>query len=110
MTDTSKTTKASKAKAAAAPKVDAAEAKTVDVQGTHQFTDADELAHFIQHSPEFGTLALDEQDKLRKQLIEAKRAQQEGGQWPDGRKRVTLTDGDALADLNGMRRPDNHMD
>lgn len=75
MSDTSKTTKASKAKSAAAPKVDAAEAKTVDVKGTHQFTDADELAHFIQHNPEFGTLALEVQDKLRSELIDAMRAE-----------------------------------
>ncbi len=75
MTDTSKTTKASKAKAAAAPNVNAAEAKTVDVQGTHQFTDADELAHFINHNPEFGTLPLDEQDALRAELIALKRGQ-----------------------------------
>lgn len=75
MTDTSKTTKASKAKAAAAPNVNAVEAKTVDVQGTHQFTDADELAHFIYHNPEFGTLPLDEQDALRAELIALKRGQ-----------------------------------
>lgn len=75
MTYTSKTTKASKAKAAVAPKADAAEAKTVDVQGTHQFTDADELAHFINHNPEFGTLPLDEQDALRAELIALKRGQ-----------------------------------
>ena len=111
MIDTNKTTKASKAKAAAAPKVDAAEAKTVDVQGTHQFTDADELAHFIHHNPEFGALPLQEQDTLRGQLVTAKRAEAEqDGYWPDGRKRLTLTEGDALADLNGTPRPDNHVD
>ena len=75
MSDTSKTTKASKAQAATAHKVDAAEAKTGEVKSIHQFTDADELAHFIQHSPEFGTLPLDEQDALRAELIALKRGQ-----------------------------------
>lgn len=27
--------------------------------------------------------------------------------WPDGRKRLTLTEGDAAADLAGTPRPDN---
>ena len=111
MSDTSKTTKASKAKSAAAHKVDAAEAKTVEVKSIHQFTDADELAHFIHHNPEFGALPLQEQDTLRGQLVTAERAEAEqDGYWPDGRKRLTLTEGDALADLNGTPRPDNHVD
>lgn len=29
--------------------------------------------------------------------------------WPDGRERLTLTEADAQADLNGTRRPDNHV-
>ena len=28
----------------------------------------------------------------------------------DGTQRVSLTEGDAQADLNGTRRPDNHID
>lgn len=78
MTDTTKTTaKTSKAKAAAAPKTDAAQhgAETEKPESTHQFTNPDELAHFIHHNPQFGTLPLDEQNALRAQLIDLKRAQ-----------------------------------
>lgn len=76
-----------------------------------KFESTEALAHFIQHNPDFGTLSLEEQDKLRGELVNAKRAEAEkDGYWPDGRKRLTLSEGDALADLNGTRRPDNHVD
>lgn len=76
-----------------------------------KFESTEALAHFIQHNPEFCTLTLQEQDKLRGELVNAKRAEAEkDGYWPDGRKRLTLSEGDALADLNGTRRPDNHVD
>lgn len=81
------------------------------VKAERKFDSADELAHFIHHNPEFGALPLHEQDTLRGQLVTAKRAEAEqDGYWPDGRKRLTLTEGDALADLNGTPRPDNHVD
>lgn len=81
------------------------------VKAERKFDSADELAHFIHHNPEFGALPLQEQDTLRGQLVTAKRAEAEqDGYWPDGRKRLTLTEGDALADLNGTPRPDNHVD
>ncbi|WP_368921296.1 hypothetical protein [Comamonas aquatica] len=81
------------------------------VNAQRKFGSADELAHFIHHNPEFGALPLQEQDTLRGQLVTAKRAEAEqDGYWPDGRKRLTLTEGDALADLNGTPRPDNHED
>lgn len=100
-------TAADKAPEAAQP--DQAQHEAVKAQ--RKFDNADELAHFIHHNPEFGTLTLQEQDTLRGQLVTAKRAEAEqDGYWPDGRKRLTLTEGDAMANLNGTPRPDNHMD
>lgn len=78
MTDTTKTTaKASRAKAAAAPKTqDAQQAAELDkTESARKFDNPDDLAHFIHHNPEFGTLPLDEQNALRAQLIDLKRAQ-----------------------------------
>lgn len=99
-------TAADKAPEAAQP--DQAQHEAVKAQ--RKFGSADELALFIHHNPEFGTLPLQEQDTLRGQLVTAKRAEAEqDGYWPDGRKRLTLSDGDALADLNGTPRPDNHV-
>lgn len=103
MTQSTKTTKTSKAKAAEAQKAqDAAPAaaKAAKVESQHQFDNADDLAHFIHHNPQFGTLPLDEQDALRAELIELKREKPSA---------LVLTEGDALADLNGTRRPDNHV-
>lgn len=45
------------------------------VKAQRKFGSADELAHFIRHNPEFGTLPLDEQNELRVQLVQAKRAE-----------------------------------
>lgn len=81
MSDTTKTAKASKAKPAAAAKgADAAPAATKanKAESTHQFDNADDLAHFIHHNPQFGTLALDEQDALRADLITLTREQAQG--------------------------------
>lgn len=78
MTDTTKTTKTSKAKSTAELKAqNAALAATGSEthKSTHQFDNSDDLAHFIHHNPEFGTLALDEQDALRAELINLKRNQ-----------------------------------
>lgn len=87
-----------------------AQKQAVEVPAGREFESSDALAHFIQHNPDFGTLSLEEQDTLRGQLVSAKRAEAEkDGYWPDGRKRLTLSEGDALADLNGKRRPDNHI-
>lgn len=122
MTSTAKATgktKASTAKAeqptGATPAAKALEAElsqqNAQAPAGREFESTEALAHFIQHNPEFGTLPLQEQDALRGQLVSAKRAEAEqDGHWPDGRKRLTLTEGDALADLNGTRRPDNHVD
>lgn len=41
-----------------------------------KFDSADELAHFIHHNPEFGTLPLDEQNALRQQLVTLAKAAQ----------------------------------
>lgn len=41
-----------------------------------KFGSADELAHFIHHNPEFGTLPLDEQNALRQQLVTLAKAAQ----------------------------------
>ena len=43
------------------------------VKAERKFDSADELAHFIHHNPEFGTLPLDKQNQLRGQLLDAKR-------------------------------------
>jgi hypothetical protein len=102
------TSTAPAAKAAVSEK---AQLQTAEVSAERKFKSTDALAHFIQHNPEFCTLTLQEQDKLRGELVNAKRAEAEkDGYWPDGRKRLTLSEGDALADLNGTRRPDNHVD
>lgn len=45
------------------------------VKAQRKFGSADELAHFIHHNPEFGALPLDEQNELRVQLVQAKRAE-----------------------------------
>lgn len=44
------------------------------VKAERKFDNADELAHFIHHNPEFGTLPLDEQNALRTKLVQTKRA------------------------------------
>lgn len=101
MTQPTKMTKTSKAKAAEAPKGQGAAPAAAKDKSQHQFDNADDLAHFIHHNPQFGTLPLDEQDALRAQLIDLKREKPSA---------LVLTEGDALADLNGTRRPDNHVD
>jgi hypothetical protein len=99
------------APAAKAPVCEKAQLQTAKEPAGRKFESTEALAHFIQHNPDFGTLSLEEQDKLRGELVNAKRAEAEkDGYWPDGRKRLTLSEGDALADLNGTRRPDNHVD
>lgn len=79
MTVATKKTKTSKAKAAEAPKaqdVTPAAVETAKVESQHKFDSVDELAHFIRHNPQFGTLAMDEQDALRAELIDLKRENQ----------------------------------
>jgi|GEM_PF-2275261 len=101
----------STAPAAKAPASEKVQLQTTEEPAGRKLENTEVLAHFIQHNPEFGTLTLEEQDKLRGQLVSAKRAEAEqDSYWPDGRKRLTLSEGDALADLNGTRRPDNHVD
>lgn len=46
------------------------------VKAERKFDNADELAHFIHHNPEFGTLPLDEQNDLRQELIALAKAAQ----------------------------------
>ena len=46
------------------------------VKAERKFDNADELAHFIHHNPEFGTLPLDEQSALRQQLVTLAKAAQ----------------------------------
>jgi hypothetical protein len=46
------------------------------VKAERKFDNADELAHFIHHNPEFGTLPLDEQNALRQQLVTLAKAAQ----------------------------------
>lgn len=46
------------------------------VKAERKFANADELAHFIHHNPEFGTLPLDEQNALRQQLVTLAKAAQ----------------------------------
>lgn len=74
----------SKSKRGVATTIKAPEAKatelvqptqTQEVKAEHQFDNPDDLAHFIHHNPEFGTLPLDEQGALRTELIRLKRAQ-----------------------------------
>ena len=104
MTDSTKTPKSAKGKAAAVTKTpDAAPAANKQATGKseHQFESSDDLEHFIHHNPAFSTLPLDKQEDLRRQLIGMKREEQGG---------KVLTEADALADLNGTRRPDNHVD
>ncbi|MFZ7320464.1 hypothetical protein [Comamonas jiangduensis] len=54
-----------------------AQKQAVEVPAGREFESSDALAHFIQHNPEFGTLTLEVQDKLRGQLVSAKRAEAE---------------------------------
>lgn len=79
MTVATKKTKTSKAKAAEAPKAqDATPAAIEAAKGAvqHKFDSVDELAHFIHHNPQFGTLSMEEQDALRQELIDLKRENQ----------------------------------
>lgn len=104
MTDSTKTLKPAKGKTAAVtktPDVATASNKQATGKSEHQFDSSDDLEHFIHHNPAFGTLSLDKQEDLRRQLIGMKREEQGG---------KVLTQADALADLNGTRRPDNHVD
>lgn len=75
-TKTTKTTKAAKTKAAvpAAPAIDETAAQA-DSQPLQQFSSMDELEHFIHHNPQFGTMALAQQNELRAQFVQAKREQ-----------------------------------
>ncbi|WP_286999656.1 MULTISPECIES: hypothetical protein [Comamonas] len=101
----------STAPAAKAPVSEKARLQAAKEPAGRKFESTEALAHFIQHNPEFGTLTLEVQDKLRGELVNAKRVEAEhDGYWSDGRKRLTLSENDALADLNGTRRPDNHVD
>ncbi len=98
------TKKPNPAKAAAAAKptnVAPAANEQAAAKNEHQFDSSDDLEHFIHHNPVLGTLPLDKQEDLRRQLIGMKREEQGG---------KVLTEADALADLNGTRRPDNHVD
>lgn len=61
---------AAKAQETAHAQQQAAEAPT-----GRMFESSDALAHYIQHNPEFGTRPLDEQNELRAQLVQAKRAE-----------------------------------
>lgn len=104
MTDSTKTLKSAKGKAAAVtktPDADPAVNKQATSKSELQFCSSDDLEHFIHHNPAFGTLPLDKQEDLRRKLIGMKREEQGG---------KVLTEADALADLNGTRRPDNHVD
>lgn len=65
-------TAAAKEHEAAAPEQQQAQA----VKAERKFDNADELAHFIHHNPEFGTLPLDEQNALRQQLVKLAKAAQ----------------------------------
>lgn len=50
-----------------------AQLQTAKVPAGPKFESTDALAHFIQHNPEFGTLTLEVQDKLRGELVQTKR-------------------------------------
>lgn len=65
----------STAPATNAPVSEKAQLQTAKVPVGQKFESSDALAHFIQHNPEFGTLTLEEQDKLRGELVSAKRAE-----------------------------------
>lgn len=65
-------TAAAKEHEAAEPEQQQAQA----VKAERKFDNADELAHFIHHNPEFGTLPLDEQNALRQQLVTLAKAAQ----------------------------------
>lgn len=64
------------APAAKAPETELAPQQKVEVASGCKFESTDALEHFIQHNPEFGTLPLEVQDKLRGQLIDIKRSEE----------------------------------
>jgi hypothetical protein len=71
--------KRSAAAAAKAPETvqpDQAQHQHEAVKAERKFDNTDELAHFIHHNPEFGTLPLDEQNALRQQLVTLAKAAQ----------------------------------
>ena len=88
MTSTAKATSKTKTSAPAksgrqtsvAPEAKARETAQAQQQAAEaptglKFESSDALAHYIQHNPEFGTRPLDEQNELRTQLVQTKRAE-----------------------------------
>ncbi len=63
------------AQAAKAQETAQGQQQAAEAPSRRKFESSDELAHFIHHNPEFGTLPLDEQNELRVQLVQAKRAE-----------------------------------
>lgn len=66
----------STAPAAKAPVSEKARLQAAKEPAGRKFESTEALAHFIQHNPEFGTLTLEVQDKLRGQLIDIKRSEE----------------------------------
>lgn len=66
----------STAPAAKAPVSEKAQLQAAKEPAGRKFESTEALAHFIQHNPEFGTLTLEVQDKLRGQLIDIKRSEE----------------------------------
>lgn len=88
MTSTAKATSKTKTSASAKRGRQPSDAPAANPQETAQgkqqaaeapsgrkFESSDALAHYIQHNPEFGTRPLDEQNELRTQLVQTKRAE-----------------------------------
>lgn len=63
----------STAPAAKAPVSEKARLQAAKEPAGRKFESTEALAHFIQHNPEFGTLTLEVQDKLRGELVQTKR-------------------------------------
>lgn len=63
------------APAAKTPETAKAQQQAAEAPAGRKFESSDVLAHYIQHNPEFSTLPLDGQNRLREQLVNAKRAQ-----------------------------------
>lgn len=63
------------APAAKTPETAQAQQQAAEAPTGLKFESSDALAHYIQHNPEFGTLPLEEQNHLRDQLVNVKRAE-----------------------------------